>query len=204
MSDGGAFSHTLPERLDQLIESKQMPPAIVVLPDATSRLGASQYVNSAVNGPYMDYLCDELVDWADRRFHTHKSRDYRGVVGHSSGGFGALVTGMLRADRFSAICSSAGDSFFDHCFRNAIPTVIEQVRDAGGVHDFVEMYLASPNPVELLGADKLVTMLYLSMCSCFTPNANVPTIVGDLWFDLETGELNDDAVRSGDVCITEA
>ena len=92
LADGGSFSWSIPDRLDQQIESKQMPPAIVIFPDCSTKLGASQYVNSPVNGNYMDYLCDELVDWVDDRFHTHKSRDYRGVIGHSSGGFGALAS----------------------------------------------------------------------------------------------------------------
>ena len=96
LSDQGAFSANLTERLDGLIGSKSMPPTIVVFPDGSSRLGASQYVNSSVNGPYMDYLCDELVQWVDRRFHTHASRDHRGLIGHSSGGFGAQAAASER------------------------------------------------------------------------------------------------------------
>jgi enterochelin esterase family protein len=195
LSDRGAFSPRLADELDRLTEQREMRPTIVVFPDCSTRLGASQYVNSAATGPYMDYLCDELVDWVDRRFHTHASRDYRGVVGHSSGGFGALVTGMLRSDRFAAICSSAGDSFFEHCFRSEIPTVIRELRDAGGVKSFVDAFLANPNPCELLSHDKIVSMLYLSMASCFAPNPAVPVIHGDLWFDLETGETVDEPYK---------
>ena len=195
LSDGGVFSWSIPERLDRLIASKQMPPVIVVFPDCSSRLGASQYVNSSVNGNYMDYLCDELVQWVDRRFHTHGSRDFRGVIGHSSGGFGALICGMLRSDRFSAICSSAGDSWYDYLYRHTIPMTISTLRAAGGIKSFVDQFLASPNPRGLLGPSAEITMLNLSMPSCYTPNPNVPVIMGDLWFELESGKLIDDVFK---------
>jgi enterochelin esterase family protein len=189
LADGGAFSWSLPERLDQLINSKQMPPAIVVFPDCATRLGASQYVNSPVNGPYMDYLCDELVDWVDGRFHTHKSREYRGVIGHSSGGFGALVSCMMRSDRFAALCSSAGDTWYEYLYTHTIPTTVTTIKHAGGVGPFVDKFLGNPNPRMLLGHAATLTMLNLSMCSCYLPNANVPHIKGDLWFDLESGAI---------------
>jgi enterochelin esterase-like enzyme len=192
LADGGAFGTSLPDRLDQLIAAKELPPCILVFPDGTTRLGASQYVNSPVNGNYMDYVCDEIVDWVDSRFHTHKSRDYRGAIGHSSGGFGALAFGMMRSDRFGAICSSAGDSWYDYLYTHCIPQTIEAVRGAGGIEAFVEQFVASPNPLGLLGPKAIVAMLNLSMASCYTPNPHVPTIRGDLWFDLETGELVDE------------
>ncbi len=189
LADGGAFSFSLAERLDTLIQTRQMDPVIVVFPDCATRLGASQYVNSSVNGNYMDYLCDELVDWVDQRFHTHKSRDYRGLIGHSSGGFGALATAMMRSDRFSALCSSAGDSWYGYLYTHTIPTTINTLAQAGGVGPFVDRFLQCPNPRGLLGHAATITMLNLCMCSCFMPNPHVPHIKGDLWFDLDTGEL---------------
>jgi enterochelin esterase family protein len=192
LADGGAFSWSLPDRLDKLVEGGELPPTIIVFPDCTTKLGASQYINSTVNGPYLDYLCDELVDWVDERFHTHKSRDYRGAIGHSSGGFGALACGMLRADRIGAICSSAGDSWYEYLYTHTIPTTITTLRNAGGIEAFVNQFLASPNPRGLLGRDAEITMLNLSMPSCYTPNPHVPVIKGDLWFDIETGAIVDE------------
>lgn len=189
LADPGAFAQSLPDRLDRMIAERHLPACIVVFPDGSTRLGASQYVNSPANGNHMDYLCDELVDWVDARFHTHKSRDYRGVIGHSSGGFGALVCGMLRPDRFSAITSSAGDSWYEFLYTHSIPKTVEALKAAGGVRSFVEKFLASPNPLGLLGPSAVVAMLNLSMASCFTPNLQVPVLMGDLWFDTESGEL---------------
>lgn len=189
LSDAGAFGRSLPDRLDHWAQTKQMSECIVVFPDGSSKLGCSQYVNSSINGPYMDYLCDELVEWVDGRFHTHGSRDFRGVIGHSSGGFGALAIGMLRSDRFGSICSSAGDSFYERLYTSDIPTVVSTLKKFGGVEAFVQSFLASPNPCGLMGQSAVLTMLYLSMAPCYLPNENVPVIKGDLWFDLDTGAL---------------
>lgn len=195
LSDPGSFGEPLPERLDRMIQAREIPPCIVVFPDGSTRLGASQYVNSPVNGPFMDYVCDELVEFIDERFHTHKSRDFRGIIGHSSGGFGALVSGMMRADRFAAVTSSAGDSWYEFLYTHTIPQTIEAVRAAGGIAPFVESFLACPNPMGLLGSRAVVAMLNLSMTSCFTPNVEVPVLRGDLWFDIDTGELIDEPWR---------
>lgn len=195
LKDGGMFSESLPERLDAMIEDKQLPPCIVVFPDCGTKLGASQYVNSPATGNYMDYLCDELVDWVDRRFHTHKSREWRGAIGHSSGGFGAMAVGMMRSDRFSGICSSAGDSWYEFLYTHAIPGTIAKISKVGGVEAFVEAFRSNPNPMELTDRGSVMAMLMLSMASCYTPNPNVPVIKGDLWFDLETGAIIEDVFQ---------
>ena len=189
LDDGGAFTPTLPESLDRLIASGEMRPVIVAFPDGTTKLGASQYVNSDANGPYMDYLCDELVDFVDRTFPTHREPRFRGLVGHSSGGFGALATAMLRPDRFLNLCSSAGDSWYEYLYVQAIPTMIRVLAKVGGVQAFIEKFLSSPNPLGLLPRDDGETMMNLSICACYAPNLSVPVLKGDLYFDPETGDL---------------
>ncbi len=58
------------ERLDAMFASGECPPAVVVFVDAWTSLGGSQFVNSSVTGRYMDYLCDEVVDFVDARYPT--------------------------------------------------------------------------------------------------------------------------------------
>lgn len=189
LDDTGAFTPSLPDRLDAAVRDGTLKPTIVVFPDAATKLGASQYVNSISNGPYMDYVCDELVDFVDAQYHTHRSRDFRGTIGHSSGGFGALVIGMLRPDRFSAIGSSAGDGWYEWLYFKPIPAMIAVLERAGGVGPFIEKFLAHPNPRDCLSRDEVETMMNLSMCACYAPNPNVPVLKGDLYFDPHTGEL---------------
>src|SRR5699024_7261095 len=75
----------LPERLDRLIESGDMPPVIVVFPDCYTSLGGNQYVNTPAMGPYADYLIDELIPAVDAAFRTIPEAAARAVFGKSSG-----------------------------------------------------------------------------------------------------------------------
>jgi S-formylglutathione hydrolase FrmB len=124
-----AFEPTMPERIDALFSRSNMPPCIVVLVDAwTSYLG-SQFINSSSTGPYMDYLCDEIVPFVDETYSTIPQREQRGVTGHSSGGYGALVVPMLRSDVFGALASHAADALFEHCYTGGIAAATRILRD---------------------------------------------------------------------------
>ena len=71
-------------------------PAIVVYVDAWTSLGGSQFLDSPATGRYHTYLCDEVVPFVDGRYRTLAGRGHRGVAGKSSGGYGAMITPMLR------------------------------------------------------------------------------------------------------------
>ena len=188
ISDVSAFGTALPDRLDQAIEAGRLRPCIAAFPDGTSRLGCSQYVNSPVLGNYMDYICDELPAFIDDRFNTHRSRDFRAVTGHSSGGFGALVIGMLRPDAFGFLLSSAGDSFYEVSLLPNSTRALIEIEKAGSVEAFVKCFLESPNPGALPPA-QFDTILTLAMAPCYAPNPNRPPLFGDLFFDLKTGQV---------------
>ncbi len=188
LNDPGIFAPALADALDRVM-AREEDKAIVVFPDGTTKLGASQYVNSPAHGPHMDYVADELVEFVDGRFHTHRDRKFRGVLGHSSGGFGALVLGMLRSDRFSCVMSSAGDSWYEYLYTHTLPITVGAIRRAGGVNSFLERWLGSPNPRALAGRGDEAAMLNLSMCPCFAPNVGAPPLLGDVYFDLDTGAL---------------
>ena len=113
------------ENIDSLFASEEVPPTLVAFVDAWTSLGGSQFLNSPGTGRYQDYLCDEIVAFVDDRYRTIPDRDHRGIQGKSSGGYGALVTPMLRPDVFSAFASHAGDSLFESCY---LPEFREAVR----------------------------------------------------------------------------
>jgi S-formylglutathione hydrolase FrmB len=108
------FHKTLIETVDEQFASGAAPPAIVVYVDAWTRYGGSQFVDSPGTGQYHSYLCDEIVPWVDRHYRTLAQRDHRGIAGKSSGGYGAMITPMLRPDLFGGLASHAGDALFEY------------------------------------------------------------------------------------------
>ena len=44
------------------------PDAVVVMVDAWTSYGGSQFIDSSSTGPYMSYLCDEVVPFVDERY----------------------------------------------------------------------------------------------------------------------------------------
>ena len=123
------FEPTMTERLDAMFLAEECPQAIVVFVDAWTSLGGSQFLNSAGTGRYMDYLCDEVVPFIDGHYQTAGDRVHRGVAGHSSGGYGAMVTSMLRPDVFAAFASHAGDALFECCYLRDFPAAVRLLRD---------------------------------------------------------------------------
>ena len=105
------------ERLDAMFSAGECPPALVVFVDASTSWGGSQFLNSAGCGPYLDYLCDEVIPFIDTHYPTLGAREHRGVSGKSSGGYGAMVIPMLRPDVFGALASHAGDALFECCYQ---------------------------------------------------------------------------------------
>src|SRR5947209_10377321 len=123
------FEPTFPERLDALFSSGECPDAVVVMVDAWTSRGGSQFLNSASTGRYLDYLCEEVVPFVDAHYPTVADRDHRALAGKSSGGYGAMVVPMLRPDVFGALASHAGDALFECSYQRAFPEIARALRD---------------------------------------------------------------------------
>ncbi len=188
LTDESALSTPLQERFDQMIAQKKIPPFIGVFPDGTSKLGASQYINSPALGNFQDYLADELTEFIDSKYHTHRSADFRGITGHSSGGFGTLWMGLQRPDRFRLICSSAGDSFFEQSLLPFLSVTCTELKRAGGIQNFIRDFFDQPNPAGS-GQKKIEALMTLSLAPCYAPNLKQPEILGDLFFEQENGKI---------------
>ncbi len=123
------FRQPYPELADAVFAGGEVPPAIVVYVDAWTAYGGSQYLDSPGTGRYHSYLCEEIVPWVDARYRTLPSRDHRAITGASSGGYGAMVTPMLRPDVFGALATHAGDALFDVSYRPEFPRLVRLLRD---------------------------------------------------------------------------
>jgi S-formylglutathione hydrolase FrmB len=127
-----AYRQPFPETADAVFAAGQAPPAIVVYVDAWTAYGGSQFVDSPGTGRYHSYLCDEVVPWVDGRYRTLAGAGHRAIMGKSSGGFGAMITPMLRPDLFGALATHAGDSLYELCYVPEFGKDVRHLREYGG------------------------------------------------------------------------
>jgi S-formylglutathione hydrolase FrmB len=111
-----AFRQPFIETADAVFAAGRAPGCVVVYVDAWTAYGGSQFVDSPGTGRYHSYLCDEVVPWVDANYRTIPARESRAISGKSSGGFGAMITPMLRPDLFGALATHAGDSLYELCY----------------------------------------------------------------------------------------
>ncbi|HEY1305014.1 MAG TPA: alpha/beta fold hydrolase, partial [Vicinamibacterales bacterium] len=76
---------------------------IVVLPDSKTVHNGSMYSSSMTTGDFENYIARDVVSYIDAHYRTIASRESRGLVGHSMGGYGAARIGMKHADVFGSL-----------------------------------------------------------------------------------------------------
>ncbi|MDT7786518.1 MAG: hypothetical protein QOF58_4937 [Pseudonocardiales bacterium] len=163
------------------------PGCVVVYVDAWTAYGGSQFVDSPGTGRYHSYLCDEIVPWVDAHYRTIPDRESRAISGKSSGGFGAMITPMLRPDLFGALATHAGDSLYELCY---VPDFGKAVRALRSYDHDIRTWWADfqsrpaftrPEDMDLLGT--------LGVAACFSAlDDGTP----ELPFDPVTGVLRPD------------
>jgi S-formylglutathione hydrolase FrmB len=140
------FRRSFPELADGLFASGESPPAVLVYVDCWTSLGGSQFLDSPATGRYHTYLCEEVVPWVDERYRTLPAPEHRGIAGKSSGGYGAMVTPMLRPDLFGGLATHAGDALFEHCYLPEFRETLRALRDEyqGSYERFWEDFRSRP------------------------------------------------------------
>ncbi|MGH3396598.1 MAG: alpha/beta hydrolase [Streptosporangiaceae bacterium] len=126
------FRQPFIETADAVFARGDAPPAIVIYVDAWTAYGGSQFVDSPGTGRYHSYLCDEVVPWVDARYRTLPDAAHRAISGKSSGGFGAMITPMLRPDLFGALATHAGDTLYEQCYVHDFGAAVRALRDYDG------------------------------------------------------------------------
>jgi S-formylglutathione hydrolase FrmB len=184
-----AFRSSFPEEADEVFSRGDTPPVIVVYVDAWTAYGGSQFVDSPGTGAYHSYLCDEVVPYVDSRYRTLAAPEHRGIVGKSSGGFGAMITPMLRPDLFGGLATHAGDALYEACYIPEFPTAVRTLRDHDGdIFTWWEAFRGgaySSDPNE----DSRLAML-LGVAACFSARSDGRP---ELPFDPRTAALVPDA-----------
>ena len=95
---------TIAPDLDRMIEAKQIPPVIAVMPDAPSSHRAGYYIDSQASEgrPVETAFTVDLIQHIDATFRTVAQRSGRIVAGYSMGGYGALRYSLVHPELFSA------------------------------------------------------------------------------------------------------
>jgi pimeloyl-ACP methyl ester carboxylesterase len=180
------FRPTFPEMVDELFASGQAPQCVVVFVDCWTSLGGSQYLDSPATGRYHSYLCEDVVPWVDGRYRTLPGSRHRAIMGHSSGGYGAMVTAMLRPDLFGGFASHAGDALFEHCYLPGFAAAARALRDR--YQGSYERFWADLRSRTFTAADFVLLEPY-AMAACYSADEDGTV---HLPFDVETGRVRPD------------
>jgi enterochelin esterase family protein len=183
-----AWNAALDDRMNALIGRRECGEMILVMPDCLTRYGGSQYLNSGATGRYEDHIVSELVPYVDATWRTLPSRDHRGLIGKSSGGYGALVLGMRHPGVFGAVVSHSGDMAFDYCYRGDLPKACTHIQKAGGLRLWLETFEAKRQK----SGDDMLTLNIVGMAACYSPEAAAAPLGFDLPVDLETGAFREE------------
>ncbi len=102
----GAEQWTHEIHVPQTVEgafAKGLQEMIVVLPDSKTVYNGSMYSSSATTGDFEKFIWHDVVNYIDAHYRTLPTRESRGLVGHSMGGYGASRIGMKHPDVFGAL-----------------------------------------------------------------------------------------------------
>ncbi len=180
-----AFRRNFPELVDAMFAAGESPPAVLVWIDAWTAYGGSQFLDSPGTGKYHTYICEEIVPFVDERYRTIADREGRGITGKSSGGYGAMVTPMLRPDLFGGLATHAGDALFEVCYEPEFRVSARALRDHydGSFDKFWEDFRSRP-PFSKKADHALLNDWCMAACYSTDEDGTV-----HLPYDTATGEL---------------
>jgi putative esterase len=183
-----AFRKNFPELADELLASGDCPPCILVYVDCWTSYGGSQFIDSPGTGRYHTYLCEEIVPWVDAKYRTLAASENRGIAGKSSGGYGAMVTPMLRPDLFGGLATHAGDALFEVCYQPEFAQDARALRDdyEGSYDTWWEDFRSRP-AFSKKSDFHLINTYAMAACYSAEEDGRVR-----LPFDVATGELDPD------------
>jgi enterochelin esterase family protein len=180
-----AWDESIDQQADRLIASGVCPPFILILPDTWTRLGGTQHINSPAIGNYGDYLLTEIIPYVDKHYRTMGVQ--RGVLGRSSGGYGAIYHAMTAPGVFAAAADHSGDAYFEFMAIPEIARLHLNLTKYNGLEGLME---ETRKPTPKSGSFyELVSIL--TFAATYAPNPDAPYGF-DLPIDLATGALRKD------------
>ena len=124
--------YNIKEVADRLVNSGEIQPMIIVMPDGSNQLGGSFYTNSVVEpailpytGYYEDFIVKDLMSYIDQNFRVKYNREgqdilidttykwNRAISGHSMGGHGAFRIALDHDSLFGAASAMSAPLTFN-------------------------------------------------------------------------------------------
>jgi len=138
---------------DEIIAIPDVDGAIIAMIDTATKSGSTYFTNSPTAGQWDSFLVKKVLPRVDSKYRTIASRDGRGLVGHSTGGYNAVSLGMRHPDLFGAIGSSSPDGLDFEVWLGSgtVPDWIKSFarveHDLGGAGQFIS-YAAEWSPAK--------------------------------------------------------
>jgi len=152
---------------------------ILVMPDGQAApFNGSFYTNSSLYGNYEDLISEDIVPLIDSLFHTKGSRDFRAIMGHSMGAYGAFKQVLKHPDLFTAVAGHSGPLHIE-----MLEMLIPDVKAENGDPPYQWRHEAG----------KGRTNLIFTMAGAFSPNPAADNLV-DFPLD-DQGEIIDSVMQ---------
>lgn len=180
-----AFSEAIDEKLNRLINSGQIKPMIVVMPDCFTYYGGSQYLDSTALGQYETHLIKELVPHLKNKFRVETDKASWSIAGKSSGGYGSMVLAMRHPEIFGIAACHSGDMGFEYCYLPDFPAAMIELEKSGGIPEFMKKFYG----LKKKDGNNFLTLNIVAMAAAYSPNPEKQPSFIDLPFDLKTGEI---------------
>jgi S-formylglutathione hydrolase FrmB len=166
--------------MDRLVGTAAIREMIVVVPNGNNRYHGSFYTNSAVTGNWEDFIYRDLVSYVDRNYRTIAKSESRGIVGHSMGGFGAILLGMKHPEVFCAIYALS-------------PACLSLESDLGPGNSAWSKALRVKSGDEIKGdprtLDEFYVRVFVALSAAFSPNPRHEPLYVDFPFQEQNGQL---------------
>ena len=144
--------------IDALWLNQSIEPFILVMPDGKcGPFNGSFYTNSALYGAYEDLISEDIIQYVDSAFQTYGTREFRAIMGHSMGAYGAFKQLFRHPDLYCAIAAHSGPVHIE-----MLEMLIPGVLDENGSPPYDWQYLPGRG----------LTNLIFTMAGAFSPDTS--------------------------------
>ncbi|MEM0173950.1 MAG: alpha/beta hydrolase-fold protein, partial [Sulfolobaceae archaeon] len=129
-------------------------------------------------GLYESFLVKELIPFLKEVYKT----DRIGIIGRSSGGFGALNIAMKGYD-IKAIAVHSPDVYFEYIYLPILPIAYKELRKVKDVKEYINYFWSK----EEKSKREMITMMIIGLSAFYSKSEEI-----ELPFEMDTGGINNE------------